>query len=58
METKEERAFKDLERALKIIRAYESFEGQVEHAMHKVGWNNSRIEEAFDELKDKLKEIG
>lgn len=40
-----------------IISAYQSFEGDVAHAMHKVGWNNSRIEDAYDELQDKLKEI-
>jgi hypothetical protein len=37
------------------IEAYEQFEGDVEYAMDKVGWNNSRIEEAYDELQKSLK---
>lgn len=29
----------------------------IEHAMNKVGWNNSRIEDAFDEMNEKFKEL-
>lgn len=41
----------------RIIEAHVSFEGDVEHAMHKVGWNNSRIENAYNELQEALREI-
>jgi hypothetical protein len=47
----------ELDKAMKIIQAYESFEGDVAHAMHKVGWSNSRIESAYDELQETLLDI-
>ncbi|AYP68160.1 hypothetical protein PQE75_gp028 [Bacillus phage vB_BcoS-136] len=50
------RLIEEIKRLRKIIDAYEEFEGDVAHAMHKVGWNNSRIESAYDELQDVLKE--
>lgn len=42
---------------LMIIYAYEEFAAEVERAMGKVGWNNSRIETAYDLLQEKIGSI-
>ncbi len=57
MDTVKKSALKKLEKAKKIIEAYERFEGDVTYAMDKVGWNNTRIEEAYGELQKTLKKI-
>jgi hypothetical protein len=51
-----EKAEDDLEKAMKIIEAYERFEGEVEYALSKV--QNDRVEMALDELTETLKNIG
>jgi hypothetical protein len=48
---------KEIDKLKKQLEAYEQFEGEVEYAMNKVGWNNSRIESAYNELQDNLKRI-
>lgn len=46
-----------VEKLQKELDIYSEAIGDIEHAMHKVGWNNTRIEEAFDEMNDKLKSL-
>ena len=45
---------KKLENELTI---YKVAIGDIEHAMHKVGWTNSRIEDAFGEMNERLKAL-
>ena len=51
-----EKMMNEIVRLKKIIKAYERFEGNVEHALHKV--QNDRIQDALETLKEDLKEIG
>lgn len=50
----------DIDELIKLAKKVDIYEGAldlVEDAMHKVGWNNSRIEDAFDEMNEQLKAL-
>lgn len=49
--------FQWLIKQAKKVEIYEEVIDEVEYAMDKVGWNNSRVETAFGNLNEKLSDI-